>query len=83
MFSRSSTFSILLVAWLKNAVGTWEASMPPPLSVMRISFLPPSAISTVTAVAPASMAVFYKLLHNGGRTFYHLAGRDLINGMFV
>ena len=27
--------------------------------------------------------VFYKLLHNRGRTFYHLAGRDLINGMFV
>ena len=56
MCSRSSTFSILLVAWRRNASGICSASIPAPLSVIRISFLPPSVISTVTAVAPASMA---------------------------
>ena len=56
MFSRSSTFSILLVAWRRKASGTCSASIPEPLSVIRISFFPPSVISTVIAVAPASMA---------------------------
>ena len=56
MCSRSSTFSILLVAWRRKASGICSSSIPDPLSVMRISFLPPSVISTVTAVAPASIA---------------------------
>ena len=53
---RSSTVRILLVAWRRKARGIWSALMPQPLSVTRISSHPPSLISTVTAVAWASMA---------------------------
>ena len=56
MLVRSSTFSILLVAWRRKAVRTWSAGIPAPSSVTRIIAMPPSLISTVVAVAPASMA---------------------------
>ena len=54
--NRSSTEEILLVAWLKKAVATSSGGMPQPLSVTRMKEIPPSRISTVTAVALASMA---------------------------
>ena len=56
IWSKSSTFWILLVACLKKARGTCSLGIPSPLSVTRIREIPPSLISTVTAVAPASMA---------------------------
>ena len=53
---RSSTVRILLVACRKKAFRTCSFSIPPPLSVTRMKEQPPSFISTVTALAPASMA---------------------------
>ena len=54
---RSSTLRILLVEWRKNAIADiCSRSIPHPLSVTRIKEIPPSLISTVTAVALASMA---------------------------
>ena len=53
---RSSTEVILLVAWRRNASATWSLGIPDPLSVIRIKEIPPSLISTVIAVAPASIA---------------------------
>ena len=52
---RSLSSRILLVACRSNALVIWLFSMPQPLSVTRIIFFPPSRISTVMAVAPASM----------------------------
>ena len=54
--NRSSTDWILLVEWRKKASGISSFSIPQPLSVTRINEIPPSRISTVTAVAFASMA---------------------------
>ena len=54
--TRSSTLRILLVEWRKKARGTCSCAIPHPLSVMRIKEIPPSLISTVTALASASMA---------------------------
>ena len=53
---KSSTERILLVEWRRKASGTSSFGMPHPLSVMRMKEIPPSFISTVTAVEPASMA---------------------------
>ena len=53
---KSSALVILLVAWRRNAWRTCDASIPLPLSVIRIKEIPPSLISTVIAKAPASMA---------------------------
>ena len=51
MPKRSSTFVILLVAWRRNAIGHLaRLRCLPPLSVIRIKVVPPSWISTVTAV---------------------------------
>jgi DNA mismatch repair protein MutS len=47
---------ILLVECRKNAERTSSRSIPQPLSVIRMNEIPPSLISTTTAVAPASMA---------------------------
>ena len=55
MRSRSSGRSTLLVACRRNAFGTSSRSMPQPLSVTRMSRTPPCPISTVMAVAPASI----------------------------
>jgi DNA mismatch repair ATPase MutS len=41
---------------LANAERTSSRSIPQPLSVIRMNEIPPSLISTTTAVAPASMA---------------------------
>jgi hypothetical protein len=46
----------LLVAWRAKAKVNSSAGMPAPLSVILIEVSPPSAISTVTKEAPASMA---------------------------
>ena len=56
MCARSSALRILLVEWRKNAALTSSLSIPIPLSAIRINVMPPSLISTVTAVAPASIA---------------------------
>ena len=56
MASRSYSERILLVAWRRKAVSASLSAMPQPLSVTRIRVIPPFWISTVTAVAPASMA---------------------------
>ena len=56
MASRSRWVEILEVAWRRKAVGAWSAGMPQPSSATRIRDIPPWAISTVTAPAPASMA---------------------------
>ena len=56
MVIRSSTDLILLVECLKNASGSSSFAIPQPLSVTRMKAMPPSLISTVTAVALASMA---------------------------
>ena len=56
MCARSSALRILLVEWRKNAARTSSLSIPIPLSAIRINVMPPSLISTVTAVAPASIA---------------------------
>ena len=56
MASRSYSVRSLLVAWRRKAVFSSEAGMPQPLSVTRRNVIPPWAISTVTAEAPASMA---------------------------
>ena len=45
---------ILLVACLKNDLSTSLDSIPSPLSVILICFLPPSTISTIILVEPAS-----------------------------
>ena len=56
MVNRSSTEEILLVEWRRKARDTSSGGMPQPLSVTRMKEMPPSRISTVTAVALASMA---------------------------
>ena len=56
MASRSYSVRSLLVAWRRKAVFSSEAGMPQPSSVTRRKVIPPWAISTVTAEAPASMA---------------------------
>ena len=53
---RSSALRILLVEWRRNAFSTSCFAIPQPLSVIRIREIPPSSISTVTAVDPASIA---------------------------
>ena len=53
---RSSAFWILLVACRRKAMRSCSFSIPRPLSVTRINSIPPSLISTVMAVAPASTA---------------------------
>ena len=52
---RSSAFLILLVVCFKKAFLTCGASIPEPLSVILIKLVPPSFISTVMAIAPASI----------------------------
>ena len=52
---RSSASLILLVACRTKALAIWSLSIPQPLSVTRIILIPPSLISTVIAVEPASM----------------------------
>ena len=56
MASRSYSEEILEVAWRRKAVWHWSGAMPQPSSVTRMRAMPPWAISTVTAPAPASMA---------------------------
>ena len=53
---RSSIDLILLVACLLNAISISFLLIPLPLSVTLINEIPPSFISTVIAVAPASIA---------------------------
>ena len=53
---KSSTERILLVECLKKERGTSSFGIPHPLSAMRIREIPPSLISTVMAVAFASIA---------------------------
>lgn len=53
---RSSTVSILLVECRRNALFTSSFGIPHPLSRILIKEIPPSLISTVTDVEPASMA---------------------------
>ena len=53
---RSSIDLILLVACLLNAISISSLLIPLPLSVTLINEIPPSFISTVIAVAPASIA---------------------------
>jgi hypothetical protein len=53
---RSSIDLILLVACLLNAISISSFLIPEPLSVTLINEIPPSFASTVTAVAPASIA---------------------------
>ena len=69
MASRSYSVEILEVAWRRKAVAAWSAGMPQPSSVTRIRDIPPWAISTVTADAPASMAFSIS-------SFTTLAGRS-------
>ena len=69
IFPRSSAERILLVAWRRNAVGSSAGAMPQPLSVTRMSPIPPRWISTATAEAPASMAF-------STSSFTTLAGRS-------
>ncbi len=66
---RSSGPRSLLVAWRKKAVGSSGPGMPQPLSVTRMSPMPPRRISTATAEAPASMAF-------STSSFTTLAGRS-------
>ena len=54
MASRSCSLLILLVACRSNAMRISLSSIPLPLSATRMLVSPPSWISTVTAVAPAS-----------------------------
>ena len=67
---RSSTERILLVAWRRKAALTCSGTIPLPLSVIRIREIPPSRISTVTALAPASMAFSHQLLYHGRGPFH-------------
>ena len=53
---RSSTELILDVAWRRKARQISSGAMPAPSSVIRIILMPPSWISIVILVAPASMA---------------------------
>ena len=55
-FIKPSMDLILLVEWRKNASLISSGAIPLPLSVMRIKEIPPSLISMVMAVAPASIA---------------------------
>ena len=66
---RSSAVRSLEVAWRRKAVGSSAGAMPQPLSVTRMSFMPPPRISTVTALAPASRAF-------STSSFTTLAGRS-------
>ena len=56
MLPRSSAERSLEVAWRKKAVGSSTGAMPQPSSETRMRPIPPRRISTLTAVAPASMA---------------------------
>ena len=53
---RSSPLAILLVACRAKHSSASARSMPDPLSVTRMAKMPPFSISTVMAVAPASIA---------------------------
>ena len=53
--NKSSTDLILLVACLRNAFGMSSLGIPHPLSVILIKDIPPSFISMVMAVEPASI----------------------------
>ena len=66
---RSSGVRSLLVAWRRKAVGSSPGAMPQPLSVTRMTPMPPRCISTTTAEAPASMAF-------STSSFTTLAGRS-------
>ena len=76
-------FVILLVAWRIKAFFTSLGAMPSPLSVIRTSVVPPSLISTVTALEPASMAFSTSSFTIGRRPLDDLASRDLVNGLFI
>ena len=56
MAERSSAVRSLEVAWRRKAVRASSGAMPQPLSVTRRKVIPPSRISTVILVAPASTA---------------------------
>ena len=56
IFSKSSTFRILLVACLSKAISISSRGIPFPLSVIFMNVLPPFFISIVTFVAFASIA---------------------------
>ena len=53
--SKSSAFLIFEVACLSNAISISSGAIPFPLSVIRMYEIPPFLISTVIAVAPASI----------------------------
>ena len=53
--SKSSAFLIFEVACLSNAISISSGAIPFPLSVILIYEIPPFFISTVIAVAPASI----------------------------
>ena len=55
MKNRSFEVRSLLVAWARKDMATSSGSMPQPLSVTRMSFLPPSSSWISMRVAPASM----------------------------
>src|SRR5262245_8087684 len=54
MFSRSSASLILEVAWRSKARRASSRTMPHPLSITWISFLPPASTCTLTRWVPAS-----------------------------
>src|SRR5450755_1128924 len=56
MFSRSSAFLIFEVAWRSKASRASSRTMPQPLSVIWMSFLPPASITILMRVEPASRA---------------------------
>lgn len=54
--ARSLSLRSLEVAWRPKQATASSGDMPQPLSETRIRRVPPASISTVTRVAPASMA---------------------------
>ena len=77
MFRRSSAFRSFEVACRAKAVTTWSAGMPEPLSVTRMSLVPPWAMETEMRVAPASRAFSTSSLTTEAGSFDDFAGRDL------
>ena len=80
MLKRSSSAS-LEVACRSTARVRSAALMPPPLSVTRISEIPPAAVTTSMSVAPAVERVLDQLLHHARRPLDHLAGGDAVDGL--
>ena len=81
MFSRSSAFLIFEVAWRSKASRASSRTMPQPLSVIWMSFLPPASIMNLDARGAGVERVLQQFLHHRGRALDHFARGDLVGNV--